>query len=114
MTTPLSLTEEQQQAAMGVYAAETARYPATLDWVLSTSRLCARVIRGTASSARAVTPSSARVLATSGCAAGPSIATSTASLRSALISLVVGVFTAVTMSLAQTSLAAATEAPAST
>ena len=95
-------------------ASTTARYPATFDMAESTSSACAREMRGTASSARAVTCRSASAATSSGRAAGPSCAMSVAPGRRSSSSSPDGGLTAVTTSDRHTSSRSTTCAPAST
>ncbi len=71
----------------------TARYPAMFAMELSTSIDCAREIRGTASSASAVTARAASASSTSGRCAGERRATRVVPARSPAISSAVGALT---------------------
>ncbi|KZM34444.1 hypothetical protein OJAG_27410 [Oerskovia enterophila] len=92
----------------------TARYPATFDIALSTSSDCAREMRGTASSARAVTPRSASCWTSASFEPGASIAIRVAPSDSDATCSADGLLTAVTTSAPHACVASPRLAPAST
>src|SRR5690606_25618881 len=109
---PAAVTCPANMPPYSAAASTTARYPATFESVLSTSSACAREMRGTASSASAVTPWSARRCTRPGSFAGPSIATRVAPGRRSATCASVGAFTAVTTSAPHAVAASTIVAPA--
>nr|BFF21075.1 hypothetical protein GCM10025730_45960 [Promicromonospora thailandica] len=112
---PAAVTWPENIPPNSAAASTTARYPATFDSALSTSSDCAREMRGTASSARAVTPRSASSASSSGRAAGDIWAISTAPGRRAAgpgAASDAGARVTATTSAAQASASGTTEAPA--